>query len=161
MLRGRWIEGEVSGAITFALAEDGQTFTGRFDSGEYWNGTRSDPPRYNGSRGVLASTPREALKSFVIAANDAFYGNDVSALERVEKMLIYEGDDQPGTARNSRRTLLWHLLDMSTFRIYEAPPRVQGEQAHFEIGPYGKTTSYRLKFRRQGVGPWAVVVEPE
>src|SRR6056297_1428368 len=42
VLRGFWIEDDVRGGLIFAISDDGQSFTGRFDTGEWWNGRRSD-----------------------------------------------------------------------------------------------------------------------
>ena len=46
-LHGRWIEGDRFGRILFVMSEDGATFMGRFDTGEWWTGgrvTNAAPP---------------------------------------------------------------------------------------------------------------------
>lgn len=160
LLEGEWTEGEASGRFVFALGERGQTFTGRFDSGEWWNGQRIRAEDEEGLRFSDASSPRETLRSVVVAFNDASGGGSVEQLHLVEPMLDYEGGGN-GRERNRRRTLLWRLLDMSTFRIYDAPPRPEADEVVFPIGPVDATETYDLPFRRLPSGAWAIVVEPE
>ncbi len=48
VLRGRWIEGDLSGAVRFVFSEDGRSFTGTWGnvgastSGGRWEGERQD-----------------------------------------------------------------------------------------------------------------------
>lgn len=57
--------------------------------------------------------------------------------------------------------MLWHLPNMSTFRIYDAPPRPKGDSAVFVIGPAGAAVQYPLQFRRNDLGEWLILVETE
>jgi hypothetical protein len=52
---------------------------------------------------------------------------------------------------------LWTLIDLSTFRIYDAPRRVDGETAQFSIGPDARNFEYGIQFRKVG-DAWFVVV---
>jgi small-conductance mechanosensitive channel len=50
---------------------------------------------------------------------------------------------------------------MSTFRIYDAPAKVEGDSAVFEIGPADAAARYPLNFRRSRDGRWMLLVESE
>jgi len=72
-LRGRWIEGKRTGGLSFVLAPNGQSFMGRFDTGEWWTGGGVQP----GLREVAVNQTgaRQALRTFVLAGNAAQAGN--------------------------------------------------------------------------------------
>lgn len=72
-LHGRWTGGPRSGGITFVLAPDGHSFTGRFDTGEWWTGERVLADA--GSVVVDQAGARQALWTFVMAGNAARSGN--------------------------------------------------------------------------------------
>ena len=40
-LQGQWTEGPRSGQVRFAMAPDGQSFMGRFETVEWWTGARA------------------------------------------------------------------------------------------------------------------------
>ncbi|MEO0820998.1 MAG: mechanosensitive ion channel domain-containing protein [Pseudomonadota bacterium] len=161
VLRGTWSEGAIAGGIVFALSPDGESFTGRFDSGEYWNGRRLVAGTITGPRFSDTSSPRETLRTLVVAVNDVLFNGDVAALNFLPTLLVYEGDSRDERALNRRRTLLWDLIDLSTFHVYDAPPRPPGDTARFAIGPAGSDVQYTLRFRRGADGGWNVVVEEE
>jgi MscS family membrane protein len=69
LLVGDWIEPTRRGNFLFTLAPDGQSFMGRFDSGEWWTGGRSGPDDLAQASAVDRSTPRQVLKSLLMAAN--------------------------------------------------------------------------------------------
>ena len=43
-LEGRWLEGDRSGAFVFVMDRAGLSFSGRYDTGEWWTGARSIAP---------------------------------------------------------------------------------------------------------------------
>jgi len=72
-LHGHWHEGSRSGAVTFVLALDGQSFMGRFDTGEWWTGGCVEAD----AKGVAVDQAgaRQAMRTFVMAGNAARSGN--------------------------------------------------------------------------------------
>jgi len=72
-LRGQWTEGPRSGQITFVLAPDGQSFMGRFETGEWWTGARVQAAV--GGIALDQEGARQALRTFVMAGNAARSGN--------------------------------------------------------------------------------------
>lgn len=161
ILRGRWLVDGVGGRLTFALADDGQTFTGRFDTGEFWNGRRLDDRAAQNMRPLSDGSPRETLQSVVALVNDFLVGSQVEALRAAQGFLVFEGEANDSRALNRRRALLWNIIDLSTFRLYDAPPRPTGDTASFTIGLDGTAATYDLQFDRNAAGGWRLLVEDE
>src|SRR4051812_33271898 len=70
-LIGEWIESQKSerrGRFEFTLSPNGASFAGMFESGEWWNGTRSSAPKQSRFLTAHQNSPRATLKSFLIAA---------------------------------------------------------------------------------------------
>ncbi|MDQ2092442.1 mechanosensitive ion channel family protein [Marimonas arenosa] len=157
VLRGRWFEDEVSGQLIFAISDDGESFTGRFDTGEWWNGRRSDRA---GERLITGdASPRETLQSIVASVSDFLIGGDVDALRFARTLLEFEGGEAPANTLRHRQALLWDIIDLSTFRVYDAPPRPEAETATFTIALDGTEVSYDLQFVRASGGGWRLLVE--
>lgn len=155
-----WQVGAATGTAVFALSADGRSFTGRFASGEYWNGSRVGPDGAGAIPFGGAGSPREVLRSVVTGVNLAIHGGDIAGLSEAVRHLSYMDGAEDERERRRRRRLLWTLIDLSTFRIYDAPVRVEGDRAVFRIGPDGAAESFALDFQR--VGPvWFLVVPRE
>lgn len=157
VLRGAWQEPAASGEFVFALSPDGRSFSGRYGDGGFWNGERIDP-RAVEAVSTLRATPRDVLRSLLVAGNATVYEGDVHAQRRIEGMLSYEGGVADGRDRTRRRTLLWRLVELSTLRIVDAPLDSETDEARFRIGPAGTSVDYTLRFARDAAG-WRLVVE--
>ena len=107
VLRGSWFQDGTSGPILFALSEEGQSFTGRFVDGEYWNGKKVSETAGANLVSVTRDTPRAAFRSLVYLENAAVYKGDISAGNAAETLLLYAG--HPSDERDQRR------------RYYESP----------------------------------------
>ncbi len=161
LLYGEWRQEGAAGTFVFALSDDGQSFTGRFESGEYWNGERLAEGETRGPRPADASTPRETLRTVVSAVNQTLAAGTSGALAW-EPLLLFAGDPADERERRRRRRLLANIIDMSTFRVFNAPESVPpGEDATFAIGPDGSGEEYRLRFRLNDIGRWQLLVERE
>jgi small-conductance mechanosensitive channel len=161
LLKGRWFIDQASGSFLFALSSDGKIFSGRFANDEYWNGVRVTEDQKKAFAFRAALTPRETLRTVLTAANEAVFAGNAAAMQIYEPLLIYEGDATDSRDHNRRRNLLWQVLNMSTFRIYDAPARVEGNSAVFEIGPAGSSIRYPLRFRLDESGHWKILIESE
>ena len=157
VLRGSWFQDGTSGPILFALSEEGQSFTGRFVDGEYWNGKKVSETAGANLVSVTRDTPRAAFRSLVYLENAAVYKGDISAGNAAETLLLYAGQPSDERDQRRRRRLLWTLFDLSTFRIYDIPRTVEGETAQFTIGPAAGNFEYNIRFRKLG-DAWFVVV---
>jgi len=159
-LTGTWSQDGGSGGFSFALAPDGQSFAGRFDNGEYWNGERVDPESFRPTPFIRSDTPRAALRTIVVAGNTAREGDSGASLV-YEPMLIYAGPETAAEDRQARWTLLYRLLDMSTFRIGDVPAEPDTDEVVVELGPAGADFTFPITLRRQSDGRWGLVVPPE
>lgn len=164
ILNGIWTGEEEQGDFIFALSEDGQTFSGRYGSGDYWNGHRDTaevrirPDYWN------ATTPQATLRTIVTAGNDAQYHGREGQMRFVESLLYYEGPATDTSDRDRRRRALWHILDISTFRLWDSPvPGAEptaGDELTFQIGPAGTSETYGLRFQLDERGTWHLIVPP-
>lgn len=157
ILRGSWFQDGTSGPILFALSGDGQSFTGRFMDGEYWNGKKVSDTAGSYTAKVNQETPRTAFRSLISLENATFYEGDISAVNAAETLLLYIGGPSDERDKRRRRRLFWALLDLSTFRIYDAPSRVDGDTAQFSIGPAAGNVEVSIQFRKVG-DAWFVLV---
>lgn len=158
VLRGTWEQPGSRGGFIFALSDDGATFTGRYDNGEYWNGQRADGMA-NRVAFTASFSPRETLRSILAAANAAAFQGNVAAARFYEPLLVYEDGAEDARQRNHRRMLLWHILYLSTFRIFDAPATPDGDTAVFEIGPAGGSATFPLRFLRSELRGWQLAVD--
>ncbi|WP_127105425.1 mechanosensitive ion channel family protein [Pararhodobacter zhoushanensis] len=159
VMTGIWRQDGLEGPIVFSLAEDGQSFTGRYVDGEYWNGSRVAPQEMSQPT-TPAATPREALERFVALQNAADYGSNLSAVGALDGLMLYAGEPLGDRDQRHRRNLLWTLIDLSTFRLYDAPGEVAEDSAEFRLGPSAATADFTLNFQRRD-GAWHLVAPSE
>ena len=170
-LSGTWTDAAGSGTFTFSLAPDGQTFMGRFGTGEWWTGARADAEI---DRSLLEvpdlSSPEQTLELFLRAGNESGEGRsdrlgaalpmlDFSAFE--DPMTVY---DRIGLAR-----MFFQILDRLTFRVWEIRPAGgfdEIDEYSVELAQAGTGVGYTLRFRAEenpdadGVIAWRLVVPP-
>lgn len=162
-LAGQWREasGRV-GRFLFVLASDGESFMGRFESGEWWNGTRlSRSADYLPSPPVLSS-PRLAMRSFLRAANAAregFIEQIHPALEVVDFSNLQSekvsGRPPLPQERIDHARLLFRVLDELTFRVWGLPDPAEpgfpeGPALTVTLAQAGTTNTFNLRFLRRG-----------
>lgn len=164
VLRGTWQEAGESGDFIFVLAPDGQSFAGRFGSGDWWNGHRAGMAQMQRPDWWSGARPQATLRSIIAAGNDAQYHGREGQVRWIEPLLTYDGPAGDSSDRDRRRRALWHILDISTFRLWDAPAApadpTPGEERHFDIGPAGTGATYRLVFRFGDDDLWRLVVPP-
>jgi len=160
ILRGGWVRPGASGTFILVLSEDGETFTGRFDDGEYWNGERIGEDKSRSASFSAAYSPRETLRTVISAMNEAVFEGNSAASRFFEPLLIYKEDENNDLSSGERWTL-WRLLNMSTFRIYDVPAAAEGDEATFPIGPDGSKVKYNLQFRLDDDDRWKIVIEEQ
>ena len=151
LLKGRWARGNASGAIQLALSADGQTLTGRFDNSEYLNGQRIVETSDLATQFSAAFSPRETLRTVVTSMNEAFMNANPAAIRFFMPLFIFEERNEESSLSDAsyqtkRLSAFWHLLNLSTFRIFEAPLTSDTNETLFGIGPAGSDVSYDLLF---------------
>lgn len=158
-LRGRWIEGDRFGSFLFAMAEDGATFMGRFDTGEWWTGGRvtDEAPRLP----VDQATPRRAMRTFLTGFNRSRLGNEEAwgaALAVVD--FGEEGARLRPGQKLARVQALAEAIDLATFRLWSIPGRsAEGDVVQVRLARAGTEASLPLTFRRSD-GRWFIVMPP-
>lgn len=157
-LRGRWIEGPRFGGITFVLSTDGQSFMGRYDTGEWWTGGRVRA----GAREVIVdqATPRRALRTFVLAGNAARTGNPDEIAKAAAVMEFGEAgaDMAPGRKLAAARAL-FELVDQTTFQLWSVPGRsAQGDRVELDLRQAGTGVALPLSLVRGTDQLWRIVM---
>ena len=102
-------------------------------------------------------SPRAVFASLMSAVNAAAQGDSAGELA-MHKYLVFEGSDIDTRDRTKRVAGLVRLLDISTFRVDDAPMRGVGGRATFEIGPVGADWVFPVQFSEQHTGQWRVSV---
>ncbi len=119
--RGTWRQrDDKAGGFIFTLSEDGRSFTGRFDTGEWWTGrlvSRQNAPR---STPVDFSSPREVLRTFLIAGGASVDG-EISQLRAAAGCLHLTDSDVQALDPVEWVRLMYQLLDKTTLRLWDVP----------------------------------------
>ena len=171
-LTGTWRDAAGAGGFTFVMSPDQQSFMGRFGTGEWWTGQRTDIALVDTLFGTLdLSSPDQTLLSFLTAGNSAGEGRS-DRLGVVMPLLDFsehEGQLTPYDKVDLAR-LLFQVIDRLTFRIWELrPPADTGKQDYaVELAQAGSIARYTLNFRPGSQNPgkggkqeWRLVVPPE
>ncbi len=171
-LVGTWSDSAGSGVFTFVMSPDGNSFMGRFGTGEWWTGLRTDKEMQDSLFGSLdASSPELTLLSFLKAGNKAGEGRS-DRLGVVFPLLDFSSFDKPLTPyeRVDLARLLFQIIDRLTFRIWELRPDTDAESAgeySVDLAQSGTNHTVTLRFRfdanehDQGDGVWRLVVPTE
>jgi small-conductance mechanosensitive channel len=170
-LQGRWSEASGrSGAFLFTLARDGRSFMGRFDNGEWWTGTRLSGSHEHAITSPNLSSPREALRTFLEAANAARAGSidqirpALDAIDysdpRLRSSKVEGGPLLPGEMIAYARQLFL-VIDELTLRLWDLPgapvhPSMGSETVRVTLAQNGTDQSFELEFILRD-GRWMMV----
>jgi small-conductance mechanosensitive channel len=157
-LHGQWHEGPRSGAITFVLAPDGQSFMGRFETGEWWTGGRVQAD----AKGVVIDQAgaHQVLRTFVMAGNAARSGNLNEWAKAAAVMDFGEAGAPmaPGQKLAAARAL-FDLIDQTTFQLFAIPGRrATGERLDVELKQAGTGVVLPLALVRGTDNLWRVAM---
>jgi len=161
-LEGEWIESqkvERRGTFEFTLSPDGKSFAGMFESGEWWNGTRIVGPRESKFLQADLSSPRDTLKSFLIAAEL----NRAGQYDHLGAMLACI-DFGPGGAdlllgqKGALAELLFATIDQCTLRVWDLPGAEEKTQLKVPLRQAGTNLQFELEFAKDAGGQWRIVI---
>lgn len=118
-LEGRWTEGARSGNFLFVLSDDNKSFTGRFETGEWWTGNRAISHK-EADNLLDQSTPQATMRSFLNIMNSMDAGS-VDMVGLAARALRV--DEVNGEQINiiNQTELFYQVLDRLTFRIWSLP----------------------------------------
>lgn len=156
-LEGRWIEGSRSGSFLFVQSRDGRSFSGRFQSGEWWTGLRAEPVSERRLR-VDQSTPMETMRSFLNAANQAGPGN-MEMLDTAAALIRPDGGFQEGVDRFDHARRLIEVLDQITLRLWDLPQVVEEDSVTVTLAQAGTAERVEIDFQRYQ-SRWYLVSPP-
>lgn len=157
-LRGQWTEGPRSGQVTFVLAPDGQSFMGRFETGEWWTGARVQAAV--GGIVLDQEGARQALRTFVMAGNAARSGNPNEWAKAAAVVDFGEpGQSMAPGQRLATARALFELVDQTTFQLFAIPGRrAAGERLDLELKQAGTGVVLPLSLVRGADKLWRVAM---
>ncbi len=157
MLRGTWEEKGARGGFVYTLSAKGDSFTGNFGNGEYWNGKRVDELLPDYPTLSEEDTPREALRTLLILGTAAERG-DVSAILLIDRYVAFEDAEQ--SVRESRESLARYftLLRMSTVRISRIPDEGESGRASYRAYVAGTDWFHDVEFVQLEEGNWVILI---
>lgn len=118
-LRGRWIEEGRTGTFVFVQSQDGRSFAGRFESGEWWTGSRAVTDLVQ-PVAVDQSSPMATMRGFLTAANRAVDG-DLEALGIAVALVRPEDGVKDDADHFDHARALYSVIDQTTFRLWDLP----------------------------------------
>lgn len=154
-LEGQWFEGGRTGRFIFVMDREGQSFSGRYDDGEWWTGARAGPDD-EAIRFALGS-PREAFRRFLANANLARSGRP-DAWGRALLAVDLDGS-APGLARAEqlqRVQDLFSAIDLTTFRASDLPAEPEGREVQLRLRQFGSEATLMLTMVRDEAGSWRI-----
>ena len=157
VLKGRWIQGTRSGGVKFVMAPDGQSFMGRYATGEWWTGGRSTAGAE--SLRVDQRGPRQALRTFIDAGNSARY-DAPDEMTRAVAVLDFgdAGAALPPEEKLAKAATLFDMVDQTTFRLFTLPDAgAQGDAFSSTLRQAGTSASLPLRFDKKGER-WFIVM---
>lgn len=156
-----WSAGQRSGSFVAALGNDKRTFTGHFDTGEWWTGTRTShvvQPEL-----PAPAAPRDAFANFVIAGNLA--ANGMADGWRLAAALVDFTAVQPPLSRGQQLQqvqLLFSLVDLTTFRYWMIPDPAPGAASiTLSLEQASSGAILALTMRKDDKGAWRLVFPGE
>ncbi|NDY96953.1 mechanosensitive ion channel family protein [Wenzhouxiangella limi] len=170
-LSGTWTDAAGQGVFTFVMSPDRQSFMGRFGTGEWWTGMRTETDIADTLFGRLdLSSPQATLRSFLQAGARAGEGRS-DRLGIVVPLLDFSAFEESLTAydRIDLARLLFQVIDRLTFRVWELQRDEDlADEVEYaaNLTQAGTNLAYTLRFRASsdsdsGERTWRLVVPPE
>jgi small-conductance mechanosensitive channel len=166
-LKGTWSDPSGYGEFVFSMAPDGQTFMGRFGTGEWWTARRQSPAEAEGFAKDKTS-PATALASFLLAANEVVDGR-IDRIAYALELLDFSEFDAALTPmqRMQHAITFFRILDRLTFRVWsvQAPNAGSVNELSTELFQAGTGVGFTLRMRQ--LAPpgapesWVLVVPTE
>jgi MscS family membrane protein len=163
--RGSQFDGQIvyngeTEPLTATLSNDGNSFAGTTEAGDWLNGVRITPEnRQSAAINVDLSSPRAALRSFLVAASMARANRSyalASALDTIDF-----GDDPDWASREARFSgaqHLFQLIDRATFNLSTIPDDNDQRQITLALPQLDAKTPITLDMQRNAEGLWHIVM---
>jgi MscS family membrane protein len=160
ILEGRWIQDDAEGRFLFSMSPEGDSFAGRFDTGEWWNGGRvsdGDSPRI----AVDLTSPRSTIRTFLTSFNAVQAGAPEHATNGVRCLDFGPNPPERVVERTRLAQLLFDLIDRCTVHIYLLPDGADESEIQIDLRQAGTGEVVSLTIARNRVGDWHIRVPDE
>jgi MscS family membrane protein len=160
-LKGRWRDGDRSGAFVIDMSGDGGTFFGHFEGGDWWSGSRLAADAAATTFAADRSSPRAVLRSFLVAGNAIRAGQHAYFRQALECLVL--GDDRQldlGTRSGDVPVLFFEVLDRCTIPLGDIPDVGDTNAVEITLYQAGSNATTTLAARRDA-GGWRLVVPGE
>lgn len=159
-LQGQIVFNGKAEAITATLGTDQASFAGSTESGEWLNGQRVAPgTRTAAAEGVDLSTPRAALRSFLMSANLAQADKTYALAAAIDAVDF--GDDPGWSSREQRfagARHLFQLIDRATFNLSAIPDDTLDQRLNLQLPVADSTAMVSIDMVRGDDGTWRIVM---
>ena len=170
LIRGSVHDNQFDGQIIFngetenlaaTLSADASSFAGTTESGDWLNGVRITSENRQVAVDVDLSSPRSALRSFLIAASMA-RANKSYALASALDAIDFGGDQgwSSREARYSGAQMLFKLIDRATFNLSTIPDVEDQPQMTLSLPQIDSKNAITLEMKRNTEGKWHIMMPP-
>lgn len=149
-------------AVTATLSADEASFAGTTESGEWLSGQRVPPDEVKAATvAVDLATPRDALRSFLVAAGLAEAGKTYALAAALDALDF--GND-PGWASSEQHfagaRLLFQLIDRATFNLSTIPDETSESRLNLQLPVLDSKDLVSITMQRGADGKWRIAVPP-
>ena len=156
-LEGSWRSSGGEGTFIFVQSREGDSFSGRYASGEWWTGARAITSEMDGD--LLAQwTPGDTLGAFLTTMNAVGPGS-ADLLGRAAALLVPADEADTGVSRIDHVRLLFKVLDRVTVRLWDLPAGADAPAVTVDLAQAGTDVSLALEFRQIGIR-WYILPPP-
>lgn len=157
-LKGRWSQPGAEGEFLFIMSREGDTFAGRYSSGEWWTGIRARViPRPEIP--IDQSSPMATMRSFLRASNEIGPGT-LDLLGTAASLIVPDRAIRGSQlSRIDFAQKLFQVVDKLTFRLWDLPRAPEGDEVTVTFRQAGTLESIDLTFQRIG-DEWFILPPP-
>ena len=156
-LEGSWRSNGGEGTFVFVQSREGDSFSGRYASGEWWTGARAITSETGGNL-LPQWTPGDTLGAFLTTMNAVGPGS-ADLLGRAAALLVPADEADTGVSRIDHVRLLFKVLDRMTVRLWDLPAGADAPAVTVDLAQAGTDVSLALEFRRIGIR-WYILPPP-
>lgn len=159
-LRGTWSQPLRQGTFEMFLAPDGETFAGRFENAQYWNGERIEKGDARTYVQADLRSPRDAIASFLNSMYWARAGQHERLQAAFQSLLFEGGSPEFVSTRALDAGLLFDVLDRTTFTLREFLGRedvLDFEASTVTLRQSGTNVDVDVTLKRNADDQWHIV----
>lgn len=165
-VNGRLFEGEIvynggSETLHATLSEDGASFAGTTESGDWLSAERIVPGSPQALLQMDLSSPRSALRSFIVAAGLARADKSYAMSSAIDAL---DFGSNPGWATREERfngaQQMYQLIDRATFTLATIPDETAQSPLTLSLAQIDNPAVITISMVRGAEGNWRIVMPP-